>query len=352
MPEADYQELLYDIGQRYAAAGVPFQAQIELTKRCPLDCVHCYVDHRPKLPELSRGELFSLLDELADWGVFDLTISGGEPFLHPHLWEILTHAKELGFYQRLFTSGFSLNEEAAKRLKELNLGEVHLSVYSAEAAIHDAVTRRPGSQAQTLAAIRALLDAGLRVFAKVVLFKSTLPSFSETLALLRGLGVDYFVDSNLLPAEGAARDPLALRLDEEELVSFLSDPENTERLWRGDRIASLAEVLAKAEKSGRVCEIGRTAVFIDAVGEVMPCAVHPAIGSIRTTPIRELWQTSQSLTRLRALTHETLTRCPSCTYRDECSPCPGFAVLEHGDPQGCNSGSLIHARAIARIKGR
>lgn len=351
MPEADYQELLYDIGQRFAAAGVPFQAQIELTKRCVLDCVHCYVDHDPKLPELSRGELFSLLDDLAAWGVFDLTLTGGEPLLHPQFWEILAHAKALGFYLRLFTSGAGLDAQAALRLKALNLGEVHLSVYSADPELHDAITRRKGSQAQTLAAIRALKDAGLRVFAKVVLFKANLQSFSETLDVLKNLGVDYFVDTNLLPAEGAARDPLALRLSEEELAGFLADPDNTARLWRGDRIASLAEVMAKAEKSGRVCEIGRTAIFVDAVGQVMPCAVHPPIGSIRTTPIRELWQNDPSLTRLRALTHETLTSCPSCAYRDACSPCPGFAVLEHGDPQGCNSGSLVHARALSKAKG-
>ena len=314
--------------------------------------MHCYVDHAPAEPELSLAELLALLDELAQWGVFDLTFSGGEPFLHPHLWEVLSHAQARGFYLRLFTSGWSVDPAAARRLKALNLGEVHLSLYSDQAAVHDAVTRRAGSQAQTLAAIRALQDAGLRVFAKVVVLRATLPSFGSTLALLKELGVDYFVDTNLLPAESAERDPLALRLSADELLGFLKDPANATRLWRGDRIASLAEVLAQGPKSGRVCEIGRTAIFIDAVGRVAPCAVYPPIGSLRETPIRELWLNNPALDELRALRHETLKDCPSCPERESCAPCPGFAVLEHGDPKGCNSGSLLHARAIAALKER
>lgn len=348
MPEREYQALLYDVGQRFAAHGVPFQAQVELTKRCPLDCVHCYVDHTAG-DELNTEEWGALFAELSKLGVFELTFTGGEIFLRPDLFALLERAHTLGFFLRLFTSGYALDESAAQRLHELGVGEVHLSLYAADAATHDAITRRPGSHAQTLAAVHALKREGLRVYLKAVLMRPNRHAFAPLVELAESLDCPYLVDTNLLPAEAHARDPLGLRLNEAELYAFLSDERNQAFLYHGDRYRALADVIAPEAHTGRLCEIGRTAAFFAANGDVMPCAVYPAVGNVRERPFREIWH-GPELDALRALTHEAQTHCPSCPYRESCAPCPGFAFLEYGDPRACNSGSYLHARVISRLR--
>src|SRR5207344_1613779 len=84
--------LMQEMGARAVRLGIPLGVQLDLTYRCNERCVHCYLDHDDH-GELTSAEITSLLDQLAGAGVFFLTISGGEIFLRPDLFDILAHAR-------------------------------------------------------------------------------------------------------------------------------------------------------------------------------------------------------------------------------------------------------------------
>src|SRR5262245_53386412 len=207
----------------------PLNVHFELTYRCNEQCVHCYcmVEHgreqEVRRRELTLDEIRHVLDELADMGGLYLPLSGGEVMVRPDFFEIAEHARGRGFAYRVFTNGIGLTEAKVERLAALEPLTVELSIFSADPAIHDAITRVPGSFRRLMGAIDRLKRHGLRVYLKTVVMKPNLAG----LAKLHQLGKDLDVFTHTYSCEvspridGAApRDghvPQEYQLDEEEL---------------------------------------------------------------------------------------------------------------------------------------
>ncbi len=346
MADPTYHDLMVEVTERLAKAKTPFAAQVELTKRCNLDCLHCYVDHRPQQPELSTEELHELIDALADLGVLQIGFTGGEIFLHPDLWDLIEHARQRSFMVRLLTNGTRLTQADVQRLKELCIGEVHISVYSDRPEIHDEITRHPGSLEKSLRAIRWLREAEIAVVIKTPVLQINREDIKRVVHLAESLGCRYMLDTNIIPAENQVRQPELQRLNGEQLAAFFQDPELVNYLYHGGGVTELCGAMKNDDQSGRVCEIGRSMIVIDAVGNVQPCAVYPPIGNIREQSVREIWRESPELERLRENDYAKQTKCPSCEYLPYCSPCAAMAKLENNDDRACNRMSRNQAQAL------
>ena len=86
--------LAEELNAKAAALGVPYAAQMDITYRCNERCVHCYLDHDDH-GEMSFDEIRRVMSEMAEAGVFQLTISGGEPLLRNDFFPIVRHARDL-----------------------------------------------------------------------------------------------------------------------------------------------------------------------------------------------------------------------------------------------------------------
>jgi MoaA/NifB/PqqE/SkfB family radical SAM enzyme len=137
------------------ARRIPLSVHVDLTMRCNEACVHCYrvIEDRH---ELTTAEVHRLLGEVAAAGTLYLTLSGGEVFLRPDLFELIEAAKRLRFDVRLKSNALLVTPARAQRLRALGVRQVDVSVYSADPARHDAITRVPGSLARSLEAVKAL----------------------------------------------------------------------------------------------------------------------------------------------------------------------------------------------------
>src|SRR2546429_4476164 len=103
----------------------PFLVHIIPIRRCNLACTYCneFDDFSPPVP---LEEMKKRLDILADMGTSIITISGGEPLLHPGLDEIIRHIRRRGMIAGMITNGFLLTQ---KRIEELNrAGLEHLQI--------------------------------------------------------------------------------------------------------------------------------------------------------------------------------------------------------------------------------
>ena len=78
--------------------------QIELTSRCNERCVHCYIPHKYKLYDITPELYYSTLEQLSKMGVLSVTLSGGEPMLHPKFIEFLRAAKKYDFYVNILSN--------------------------------------------------------------------------------------------------------------------------------------------------------------------------------------------------------------------------------------------------------
>ncbi|MFQ5723968.1 MAG: radical SAM protein [Terriglobia bacterium] len=102
-------------------------AHVIPTRRCNLSCTYCneFDDHSPPVPleELSRR-----VDRLASFGTSIITISGGEPLLHPELDELIRRIRRHGIIAGLITNGYLLTRERIERLNRAGLEHLQISI--------------------------------------------------------------------------------------------------------------------------------------------------------------------------------------------------------------------------------
>ena len=130
--------------------------KIEVTHRCDLNCVHCSSDSRPSNPlVMDKVDCLRIITEAADMQVHELTFSGGEPFLWPHLHdavrEAILHKMNISIYTTGNPSDF---EKQASEFKKMGIRRLIFSIFGANPRLHELVTRKRGSFDRTIEAIR------------------------------------------------------------------------------------------------------------------------------------------------------------------------------------------------------
>jgi MoaA/NifB/PqqE/SkfB family radical SAM enzyme len=119
--------LMQEMSDRALRLGVPFSVQLDLTYRCNENCVHCYLDHDDH-GEMTTVEIKHLLKEMAEAGVFILTLSGGEIFMRKDFFEILEYARALTFCIKLKTNAVLIGEAQAARIRDLGVESIQVSI--------------------------------------------------------------------------------------------------------------------------------------------------------------------------------------------------------------------------------
>ncbi|HTU60821.1 MAG TPA: radical SAM protein, partial [Polyangiales bacterium] len=218
-------QLISDAAVHYRPLSVLF----ELTHRCHLACVHCYLDDNhqwhDKARELTTPEAKDVITQLRAAGCMFLTISGGETFLRPDLFDLLRHARQLGLAVTLFTTGTLLRAEHLPELARMYLRGVELSLYSADAEVHDAITMRPGSHQKTMRALMQLLEHKIPVAIKCPLLRANAESYPGLKALADELSIRLTIDPTVAATNAGQLAPVNMRLTQSQLVELYSRPE-------------------------------------------------------------------------------------------------------------------------------
>jgi AdoMet-dependent heme synthase len=203
--------LMQEMSDRALELGVPLSVHFDLTYRCNERCVHCYLDH-DDYGEMTTAEIKRVLYELADAGTFFLTFSGGEVLMRRDFFELLEYARHLLFNVRIKTNAVMIREPEARRMLQLGVDQVQVSIYSHRPEVHDAIARLPGSLRRSSEAIRFLKQQGLRVVIANVLMTANMRDHAGVQALAGELGVLYTLDPTITPKMDGDRSILNLRV--------------------------------------------------------------------------------------------------------------------------------------------
>ncbi len=218
MQTAAYSELTGFVHQKFQGKRAPLEVSIEVTRRCPLECLHCYnnlplSDHAARSRELSFEEHCRLLDELVDAGCLWLLYTGGEIFARRDFLEIYTEAKKRGFLITLFTNGTMINERIADYLAEYRPFAIEITLYGATRETYEALTQVPGSYDRCMRGIRLLLERNLPLKLKTVPTTVNRHEIFEMKRLAEEeFGVEFKFDSAINPRIDCSQSPLAVRL--------------------------------------------------------------------------------------------------------------------------------------------
>ena len=344
---------------RTVRQNVPLSVHFDLTYRCNERCVHCYLDHEDH-GELLTSECLEILEQLASSGALFLTLSGGEIFLRKDLEEILACARRLHFDVSLKTNALLLTHARAEKLARLGVRRVQVSVYSSDPAVHDAVTKVPGSLARTLAAIPFLLEQGINVKLACPLMKENLLAYRGVMALAEGLGVAYVLDMTITPMMDGSQGPILHRVGAEALLPVLQDAALQGCHPPAKKEEDLPSLLGSATSSGMEsdayddlpCSAGHNSCYISPYGDVYACVQLPIpAGNLRRRRFDEIWRGSSALKQVRAMRESELPVCSRCDIRKYCERCPGLAWMEGGDLLGAYERACELAEQKARLAG-
>lgn len=326
--------LLEQMTERALARNIPLSVQLDLTYRCNERCVHCYLDHEDH-GEMTTAEIKHLLDEMADAGVFILTLSGGEIFLRKDFFEILEYARlERQFCVKLKTNAIMIREREAARIRDIGVESIQISIYSHHPEVHDAITLVPGSLARSLDAARFLKSQGLRVIIANVLMVQNLQDYQGVRKLAEELGVECTLDPTITPMMDGDRSVLSLGVDQTALRQVFRD-----QALVGD-VEEFCTIAAPADEnalSALPCSAGHTACYVSPYGDVFPCVQFPLpTGNVRHERFLDIWRYSERMNEVRSIRLKDLTTCTSCSHVGSCTRCPGLAFME-GNMRGPSS---------------
>jgi radical SAM protein with 4Fe4S-binding SPASM domain len=325
----------------------PIYAVWELTLRCDHACAHCGSRaDAPRASELSREELLGVADQLAAMGIREVTVIGGEAYLHPAFEDVVRHLTAAGVLVSMQTGGLAATPRNTKRWKEAGLVQLGVSIDGPERA-HDVLRARPGSHRAALRALEAAGAAGLKLSVNTQINTLNAPHLEETAELLHEAGVLIWRTQLTVPMGRAADRPdwilqpwqvvevidtlAALRLRyAERAIAEGRGPQGALQIRAGNNIGYYGphEVVLRSHSGGtsmfwQGCQAGRYVISVESDGTIKPCPSLPTApydaGNVRDEPLQKVWETSPIMRFSQERTYDELWGfCATCTYATVC----------------------------------
>ena len=322
---------------------VPHVVAWNLTRRCNLECAHCYIAAGPR--ETAAGELdtaacLDIVDQvLAVSPTPMLILSGGEPLLRQDLTQIARYASEKGATVVVGTNGTLLSDERIAGLKAAGVRGVAVSVDSLRPAYHDNFRHGRGSLADTQRAVARLTRQRLDFIIQTTVTKGNraeLETLIEWAARQGAVSFNcYFLVST---GRGAALTDLAPA----DYEAVLADLARWQREYRGRMLVRakcaphFMRHVHQSDPESPVlnyetrCPCGTQYCRITPDGKLTPCPYMPEVaGDLQTHGFAEIWRSAPLLRQLREGTLGG--KCGACEYRKLCGGCRARALALEGD---------------------
>lgn len=343
----------------------------EITLKCNLACNHCGSRAGDaRVDELTTAEALDLVHQLADIGVTEVTLIGGEAFLRKDWLDIAAEIKRCGMVCSLTTGGYGISRAIAERMKQAGISQVSISVDGMKHT-HDKLRGKIGSWKYAFESMAHLKAVGIPFGTNTQVNRHSAPEFPLLYEALVEAGAMAWQVQMTVPMGNAADNSEMLLQPDELLIfhpvlaylarkgherGFYVQPGNNfgyygpyERLLRG-----MGQGGEWAFWNG--CNAGLATLGIEADGTIKGCPSLPTAaysgGNIRDKSLYDIVANSDELTfNLKAGTDEGTDHlwsfCKTCDYADLCRGACNWTAHVFFDRRGnnpyCHHRSLVNA---------
>jgi radical SAM protein with 4Fe4S-binding SPASM domain len=340
----------------------PIFAVWEITLACDLACGHCGSrSGRARPDELTTIEALALVDQLAELGVIEVVLIGGESYLREDWCEIIARIAERGMEPLITTGGRGMTAERARAAKRAGLIGASVSIDGLEAT-HDLQRGVAGSFAAALEAMRNLREAGIPVSVNTQINRLSIGELPDVLELaIANGGHSWQVQLTVAMGRAADRPEWLLQpYDLLELFPVLDRLATRCReagvvLWAGNNVgyfgpyeSALRGTLPRGHTIG--CGAGVAGLGIEADGTIKGCPSMATAtwgsGNVRDHRLVDIWERSLPMRFNRGRTAESSLWgfCRGCYYADTCKGgCTWTAESLLGKP---GNNPMCHHRAL------
>jgi pyrroloquinoline quinone biosynthesis protein E len=307
----------------------------ELTHRCPLHCPYCSnpLDMIRAEGELATEDWKRVFSQARQLGVLQLGLSGGEPMIRKDLEDLAAHARGLGLYSTLVTSGLGLTRTRAERLREAGLEHIQISIQDADTATAERIAG-VSSVKQKRAAAAIVKELGFAFSINVVLHRANLDRITEIIDLAASLGADRLELANTQYYGWALENRASLMPSREQLDRAQAAAEAAMRRYRGE-MQILFVLPDYFERYPKPCYggWGKTYLVIAPDGRVLPCHGATQISGMTFASVRDhslewIWHESPAFQAFRGdgWMKEPCRSCPRKTVDFGGCRCQAFAL--------------------------
>ncbi len=322
---------------------VPHVIAWNLTRRCNLECAHCYISAgawHAAADEMPTADCLRVVDEILEVSPAPMLIlSGGEPLLREDLETIARRAADGGATVVVGTNGTRLTRERIDSLMAAGVRGVAVSIDSLDPTYHDRFRHGAGSLGETLAAIERLREARLDFVVQTTVTRGNRGEIARLAAWAAEKGAVsfncYFVVATgrasgmrgLSPRENDAVLAELVALGKEYrgrmMVRSKCQPQIMRHAYETDPESGLLDYATRCPCGVQYCRITPD-------GKVTPCPYMPVeAGDLSSETFGDIWRGSSVLRELRAT--GLGGRCGRCEFRVVCGGCRARAFAEEGD---------------------
>jgi radical SAM protein with 4Fe4S-binding SPASM domain len=317
----------------------PWSGHIELTRRCSLNCIHCYCKvSEDKDRELATEEWKKIFDEIQKEGCLWLTFTGGDPLARGDFLELYSYAKAKGFIITLFTSGYSFTKEIINYLAKIPPLSIEITLNGITQKTYESITQVRDSFPQVIRNIKLLSKSGI----KLILKSNCLKQNKDEITKIKGWAEEllgkpaenkyrFKYDPMIYPRLDGDKTPCKHRLSFAELVELRKQDSD---IWK-EYQKGLHSDFPDLERDGAFlypCNSWMQQFFINPYGRLKFCMFSDKFSAdLKTTAFREgFYNVFPQLLNER---FKTNSKCKDCNLRPVCYHCPARANLETGNEE-------------------
>jgi len=314
----------------------------EVTRSCNLSCAHCRASAKsgPYPDELTRSEIFKVIDEIVSFAHPVVILTGGEPLLRKDIFEIAEYGKSKGLVMVMAPNGTLLNDENVRKIINSGIKRISVSLDGPDALTHDTLRNVSGAFKSATEGIECAKRAGLEFQINSTITKKNVKFLPEIMKLTKALGAVAHHIFLLVPT-GRAKEMASEELtavEYENVLKSLAEAKKASALEikitcapHFNRILTQEYPDLALNLRGRGCMAGVSFCFISHKGELQPCGyLDIPCGNLRDSGFKKSWFESEVFNDLRDWS-KYKGKCGICKFRTVCGGCRARAYAKYGD---------------------
>lgn len=338
----------------------PKSVSISITGRCNLKCKYCfYSNEMTALNDLKTGQWIQFFSELNKMGIMDVSLTGGEPFTRPDLFELVDSIISNRMRYDILSNGTLITEQKLKEFEKgkrrLRLNSIQISIDGSSAEIHN--KSRPDSFDRALKALRLLKESGFPVVVRTTINKYNLHDLENIASLLlEDIGMGAFSTNDAMPIGSGCTNEISIALNPKEILEAMriidrllkrypgrlnaqAGPQVKRRMYTEMEHARKTGENAGSWRMGYLTACGCVFSKIDILhdGTVVPCCMLPGLnlGNILKDSLKDIWLNHPIMWQIRErrmIPMKDVPGCEDCEWTSFCNgSCPGLAHQLTGD---------------------
>lgn len=335
--EKMYLELLdfdTDKKEKWVKQRLPYSVLFELTARCNMNCVHCYLQNVHDTKELSYDKIIEIIDILYEKGIVFLTFTGGEILLRKDFVDIYLYAKKKGFLVELFTNGYLFDDKIIDALAEYPPLLVDISLYGASENTYRKVTGLQNAFARVIQNCKKLKKAGIRVSLKSPIIDLTYPEIKDMQMLADKLQIPFVYTFEICNTIDRQDMPKMHQISLSKALEYEFANHYKQIQTEGRKSKSnYDEIINELRTNEKVysCNVAVNSFVVDYNGKMCPCMKlrHRGI-KLEKNNYEKIWSDFKKYSAQIATMDY---KCKGCEALYYCDVCPAEMDFLYNDPE-------------------